>query len=61
MATQGFGLAFGRCGADAGRFGSGQAAARIPGSAFLQQQLRRERAAREAEWVLLGATMHLWR
>ncbi|OII34789.1 hypothetical protein BIU98_02145 [Curtobacterium sp. MMLR14_010] len=34
---------------------------RPPLDPSLQQQLRRERAAREAEWVLLGATMHLWR
>ncbi|MBF4590159.1 hypothetical protein [Curtobacterium sp. VKM Ac-1395] len=34
---------------------------RLPVDLFLAEQLRRERAAREAEWVMLGATMHMWR
>jgi hypothetical protein len=34
---------------------------RLPVDPLLAHQLRQERAAREAEWVMLGATMHLWR
>jgi hypothetical protein len=34
---------------------------RPPIDPYLREQLRRERANREAEWVMLGATMHLWR
>lgn len=34
---------------------------RLPVDPYLQEQLRRERATREAEWVMLGAAMHLWR
>ena len=34
---------------------------RLPVDLLLAEQLRRERAAREAEWVMLGATMHMWR
>ena len=36
-------------------------AKRPPVDLLLAEQLRRERAAREAEWVMLGATMHMWR
>lgn len=34
---------------------------RLPVDPLVAHQLRQERAAREAEWVMLGATMHLWR